>query len=63
MRAAERYGKDVYAYGNKIYVKDSIEVRSDEVIFEWGKSLISFFRLKDISELCSECNSIGWDSM
>ena len=63
MRAAERYGKDVYAYGNKIYVKDSIEVRSDEVIFEWGKSLISFFPLKDISELYSECNSIGWDSI
>ncbi len=63
MKAAARYGKDVYAYGSKIYVKDSIEVKNDEVIFEWGKSLISFFPVKDISELISDCNSVGWDAL
>ena len=41
MKAAARYGKDVYAYGSKIYVKDSIEVKSDEVIFEWGKIFLN----------------------
>ncbi len=63
LSAAKRYGKDVYAYGNKVYVKDSIELRTDEVIFEWGKSLISFYPVKDISELYSSCNSVGWDSL
>ena len=63
MWAAERYGKDVYAYGNKVYVKDSIEFESSEVIFEWGKSLISFYPVKDISELYSDCRCIGWDSL
>lgn len=63
MKMAERYGKDVYAYGTKVYVKDSIEVRSDEVIFEWGKSLISFFPIKDISELLSDCTCVGWDPL
>ena len=63
LKAAQRYGKDIYAYGSKVYVKDSIEVRSDEVIFEWGKSLISFYPVQDISELFSDCNSAGWDNM
>lgn len=63
MWAAKRYGKDIYAYGTKIYVKDSIEIKNDEVIFEWGKSLISFYPLQDISELVTECNTVGWDAL
>lgn len=56
------YGKDFYAYGNKVYVKDNIEVHSDEIIFEWGKSLIEFYPTQSIEQLYSEVNCIGWDA-
>lgn len=56
------YGKDFYAYADKVYVKDSIEVRSDEVIFEWGKSLIDFYPKMSIGNLFSEVNCFAWDS-
>lgn len=57
-----KYGKDFYAYADKVYVKDSIEVRSDEVIFEWGKSLIEFYPCQNLENLYSEVNVVGWDS-
>lgn len=57
----QKYGKDFYAYGTKIYVKDNIQVRSDDVIFEWGKSLIEFYPKQNLSELYSEVNVVGWD--
>lgn len=59
---ANKYGKDFYAYGTKVYVKDNIDVRSDEVIFEWGKSLIDFYPVQSIENLYSEVNCVGWDS-
>ena len=55
------YGINFFAAGKKIYVKREITVRSDEVIFEWGKSLISFEAEQNVSRLLSECNYIGWD--
>lgn len=59
---SEKYGKDFYAYSDKVYVKDNIEVRSDDVIFEWGKSLIDFYPVQSIENLYSEVNCVGWDS-
>ena len=59
---SKMYGKDFYAYADKVYVKDNIEVRSDEVIFEWGKSLIDFYPKQSIEKVYSEVNCIGWDS-
>lgn len=58
----QKYGKDFYAYGTKVYIKDNIEVRSDDVIFEWGKSLINFYPVQTIRNLYSEVNVSGWDS-
>ena len=58
----QKYGKDFYAYGTKVYVKDNIQVRSDDVIFEWGKSLINFYPVQTINNLYSEVNVVGWDS-
>ena len=58
----QKYGQDLYAYGTKVYVKDNIEVRSDDVIFEWGKSLINFYPVQTINNLYSEVNVVGWDS-
>lgn len=59
---AKLYGKDFYCYGNKVYIKDNIQVRNDEIIFEWGKSLIEFHPIQNIENLYSEVNCIGWDS-
>lgn len=56
------YGKDLYAYGDTVYIKDNIQVRDDDVIFEWGKSLINFKAGQRIDNLFSEVNFIGWDN-
>ena len=61
MRQASAYGKQVYADGRTIYVGDEITVRKDEVIYEWGKSLVSFDARNDISGLISGADYIGWD--
>ena len=60
---AKAYGKDFFATGTKIYVGKEISVRTDEVIFEWGKSLISFEAEQNVSMLLSECNYVGWDTL
>lgn len=60
---SEKYGKDFYAYGSKVYVKDNIQVRNDDIIFEWGKSLISFESRQSIENIYSDCNCVGWNSL
>jgi len=60
---ASMYGKQVYADGFTVYVKDEITVRKDEVILEWGKSLISFESNRNIKDLVSGINFIGWDPL
>lgn len=59
----EFYGKQFYAYGNTVYIKDEITVRNDEIILEWGKSLISFDSLQDISKSINGVDVIGWDRL
>jgi len=60
---AKAHGKQVYATGSTVYVKDEISVRSDEIIYEWGKSLMSFKAHQDISGLVSRVDYIGWDHL
>jgi phage protein D len=62
MEHAEAYGKQVYAFGSTVYVKDEIAVSSDEIIYEWGKSLENFEAVQDISQLISEAEYVGWDN-
>jgi len=62
MEQAEAYGKQVYAFGSTVYVKDEIAVSGDEIIYEWGKSLENFEAVQDISGLISEAEYVGWDS-
>jgi phage protein D len=61
LELARRYGRDVYCYGNKVYVKEQMMVRLDEIIYEWGRSLISFRGFADISKQISVSRYIGWD--
>jgi len=60
---AEAYGKQVYATGNTVYIKDEVTVRSDEVIYEWGKSLISFEGAQDTGGLVKGVDYVGWDNL
>jgi phage protein D len=63
MAQAATYGKQVYASGNTIYVKDEVSIRSDEIIYEWGKSLVKFNSKHTIKGLISEVEFSGWDSL
>ena len=63
MEQAKAHGKQVYATGSTVYVKGEISVRSDEVIYEWGKSLASFDTAQDISDLITGVDYIGWDHL
>jgi phage protein D len=63
MEQAKAYGKQVYADGSTVYVKDEVSVRNDEIIYEWGKSLKKFEAVQDISSLLSGVEYIGWDAL
>lgn len=58
---AEAHGLDVYCYGDTVYVGKNVAAKSDEVIFEWGKSLVSFEGEEDLRSLVSGATVIGWD--
>lgn len=58
----KKYGKDFYAYDNTVYIKDCIQVRDDDLVFEWGKSLIEFHSFCNIIDLLSDSNCIGHDA-
>jgi phage protein D len=60
---ANLYGKDVFANKDTIYVANDISIRSDEIILEWGKSLISFEANLSMKNLLSRYDYIGWDPL
>jgi phage protein D len=60
---ANLYGKEVYANKNTIYVANTISVRTDEIILEWGKNLISFEGSLNIKHLLSACDYVGFDPL
>ena len=61
IQQANAYGKQVYADGSTIYVKNEISIRSDEIIYEWGKSLVSFESAVNIAGLAAGADYSGWD--
>jgi hypothetical protein len=61
LKTAGIYGKDVFAASDTVYVGSEISVRTDEIIFEWGKNLINFEAEKNIKGLVSGFDFIGWD--
>jgi len=60
---AKSHGKQLYADGTTVYVKNEVTVRDDEIIYEWGKSLKSFNAVQNIKKLLSGVEYIGWDSL
>jgi phage protein D len=63
LNTADAYGKNVFAAENTIYVAKEISVSSDEIIFEWGKSLISLDSEQNITEQISGFDYLGWDQV
>jgi hypothetical protein len=59
MGQARAYGKQVYANDTTIHVKNEISIRSDEVIYEWGKSLVSLKAKQTGDGLLSSVDYIG----
>ena len=58
---AGKYGKSVYCHGNTVHVKTEIAPTDDDVVLEWGKSLISARTRTDLSKQLSAVTATGWD--
>ncbi len=61
MYLAGKYGKTVYCHGNTVYVKTEITPTDDDVVLEWGKSLVSARTRTDLSKQLSAVTATGWD--
>ncbi len=58
---AEIYGKSIYCYNNKVIVKAEVTPSNDEVILEWGKSLIFAETEINLESQLSEATCFGYD--
>ena len=61
MYLAGKYGKSVYCHGNTVHVKTEITPTDDDVVLEWGKSLISARTKTDLAAQLSAVTATGWD--
>jgi phage protein D len=62
LRLASFYAKEVYTYLSRLYVDGEITARQDEIIYEWGKNLISFEAEESIRGLAPAITAAGWDT-
>ena len=60
---AYKYGKTVWCQSNTIYVKTEITPSDDDVILEWGKSIISARAKTNIIKQLSATTCTGWSMM
>ncbi len=63
MKNAAQYGMFVYTKGKKVCVNQNITENKEDLIFEWGKSLVSVETREDISRLIDETTVIGLDML
>ena len=61
MESANAYGKTVYAYDSKVYIKDEVTISNEDVVLEWGKSLVYFRGKENLKNQLSSCTFTGWD--
>jgi uncharacterized protein len=59
MDLAQKYNCSVWAKDKKLYVKQP-ESGSDDLVLEWGKTLLSFHPVCDSENLATETEIIGW---
>ena len=58
---AGKYGKSVYCNGNTVHVKTEITPTDDDVVLEWGKTIISARTKADLAAQLSAVTATGWD--
>ena len=61
MYLAGKYGKTVYCHGNTVHVKTEIAPTDDDVVLEWGKTIISARTKTDLVAQLSAVTATGWD--
>ena len=61
MYLAGKYGKSVYCHGDTVYVKTEITPTDDNVVLEWGKTIISARTKTDLAAQLSAVAATGWD--
>ena len=61
MYMAGKYGKTVYCHGNTVHVKTEIAPTDDDVVLEWGKTIISARTKTDLAAQLSAVTATGWD--
>ena len=61
MYLAGKYGKTVYCHGNTVYVKTEIAPTDDDVVLEWGKTIISARTKTDLAAQLFAVTATGWD--
>ena len=61
MYLAGKYGKTVYCHGNTVHVKTEIAPTDDDVVLEWGKTIISARTKTDLAAQLSAVTATGWD--
>ena len=60
---AKRYGRSVYEWDGTVYVKNEITVSQEDIVLEFGKSVISF-RVRESREgQISKCTYTGWNML
>jgi murein DD-endopeptidase MepM/ murein hydrolase activator NlpD len=61
LRMTTLYGKEYFADKDTIYVANEITIRNDEIILEWGKSLIGFESSIDMAYALLGYDYVSWD--
>ncbi|MBD5448336.1 MAG: phage late control D family protein [Treponema sp.] len=60
---AKRYGRSVYEQDGTVYVRNEITVSQDDIVLEFGKSMISFRVRESLDEQISKCTYTGWNML
>ncbi len=63
LERAKRYGRSVYEWEGTVYVRNEITVAKDDIVLEFGKSIISFHVKESLSEQVAKCTFTGWNMM
>ena len=60
---AKRYGRSVYEWDGTVYVKNEITVSQEDIVLEFGKSVISFRVRESLEGQISKCTYTGWNML
>ena len=58
---AKRYGRSVYEQDGTVYIKNEITVSQEDIVLEFGKSMISFRVKECLAAQISKCTYTGWN--